>query len=158
MVKLGVDIGGVIIDRVGNSSDTGFQTERYLETPEVPGAIEALGQLTSKFDEIYLVSRCGIETELKTKKWLEHHDFYERTQIQPGNVYFCRERYQKAEVATRLGLSHFIDDRLEVLSYLEDVPHRVLINWRDAEVEKYRESLADVQKVGSWAELLEVLA
>ncbi|HJZ19149.1 MAG TPA: hypothetical protein VJ208_03525 [Candidatus Nanoarchaeia archaeon] len=40
MVKgiLGVDIGGVIIDRVRNDgTDTAFKSKRYLETTAIPG-------------------------------------------------------------------------------------------------------------------------
>lgn len=60
---LGVDIGGVIIDRINNGTDTSFFTENYLQTTAVPGVFDALQQLMNrKFGEnIYLVSKCGKE-------------------------------------------------------------------------------------------------
>lgn len=157
MAKLGVDIGGVIIDRVGRTNDTSFQGRDFIKTPEVPFAAETLKRLVYFFDVIYLVSRCGPETELRTKLWLQHNDFFKKTGIKAEHVFFCRERYQKAEIATKLGLTHFIDDRLEVLGYLINVPNRFLINARDVEVNKHKEFLPDVHRVSSWSELLKEL-
>ena len=45
----------------------------------------------------------------------------------PDNLQFCLERAQKAEICRDLGLTHFIDDRADVLEHLEPVvPHRYL--------------------------------
>jgi hypothetical protein len=46
---LGVDIGGVIVDRVAENSDTSFFGDRPMETPAVEGAFDALAQLVATF-------------------------------------------------------------------------------------------------------------
>ena len=154
MEVLGVDIGGVIIQRTGDvgEDDTSFWGPNYLETPEVEDAITTIAALSrDRFgDAVYLVSKCGEDTEARSREWLSHNQFFERTGVAPANVYFCRKREEKAPICTRLGMTHFVDDRLEVLSYLVDVPHRYLFQPRDQEVAEFSQFLSAVERVDSW--------
>lgn len=152
---LGVDIGGVIIAGSSASADTSFFGPNYLATPAVPGAFAALAELVSqKFgDRVYLVSKCGQRVQGKTLDWLSHHHFYQRTGIFPHHVRFCRERSWKASIAGELGITHFIDDRLEVLGYLEEVANLYLFQPQAKEVQEHRQHLHRVQVVDSWDEV-----
>ncbi|WP_299614949.1 hypothetical protein [Pelagibius sp.] len=159
MESLGVDIGGVVIARVDPRSDTSFFGDNYLETPAVPGAIEALRRLAEeRFGEnLFLVSKCGLKTEQRTREWLSHHLIYARTGLDPERLHFCRQRHEKAPICKALGITHFVDDRLEVLGYLESVPHRYLFNADAAEVAANVQHLPDVTPVDGWAEILREL-
>ena len=42
------------------------------------------------------------------------------------HVHFCNERSEKEAICRELGVTHFIDDHLEVLLYLKSVPYRFL--------------------------------
>jgi hypothetical protein len=152
---LGVDIGGVIIDRVNDNTDTSFFGPNYLKTTPVPGVFEALKALTHQRFEylVYLVSKCGKKTEEKTLEWLDYHNFYERTGIPRFNVHFCRERHEKAPICAKLNITHFVDDRLEVLGYLDTVEHRYLFRPNENEVRKFSQNLDRVTRVESWEEL-----
>lgn len=80
------------------------------------------GQLTSFADLAQRVARGPVE-ELNRS----HHRFFERTGIPPDNLRFCIERSQKAGHCASLGITHFIDDRADVLDHLEGVVlHRYL--------------------------------
>ncbi|KAB1934526.1 hypothetical protein F8271_23075 [Micromonospora sp. ALFpr18c] len=157
MRRLGVDIGGVIIEPADEDADTSFFGAHYLRTPAVDGAFDALAALGPAFDEVHLVSKCGEATEQRTRKWLAHHDFAARTGIPVERVHFCRTRPDKAPIARRLGLTHFVDDKLEVLGYLESVPHRYLFRPRPAQVATYAAVLPRVHRVESWPELTPLL-
>ncbi|MEU8300116.1 hypothetical protein AB0C04_22915 [Micromonospora sp. NPDC048909] len=157
-MRLGVDIGGVIIEPADDDADTSFFGEHYLRTPVVAGAFEALATLAAgPFDEVHLVSKCGEDTERRTREWLVHHDFHTRTGIPVRRVHFCRTRPAKAPIARRLGLTHFVDDKLEVLGYLDSVPHRYLFRPRAAEVARHDVHLPLVHRVESWPELVTAL-
>jgi hypothetical protein len=125
---LGVDVGGVIVDRVAEAEDTSFFGSRPLETPAVAGVFEALALLTADpfAGRVHVVSKAGPAVEARTRAWLAHHCFFDRTGIAPGNVHFVRERADKAPVCTEIGITHFVDDLLEVLVHLTTVPHRYL--------------------------------
>ncbi|MBF9132253.1 hypothetical protein I0C86_25370 [Plantactinospora sp. S1510] len=178
-MRIGVDIGGVIIqqvDRLYPIETTGPGAEQveqadqadqdtslladFRRTPPMPGVFEALATLVSEVfgAHVHLVSKCGERVEQRSRLWLAHHDFYRRTGIAAGNVHFCRTREAKAPIAAALGLTHFVDDRLEVLSYLDTVPHRFLFRPREHEVRSHQRHLAAVHRVGSWPELVTLIA
>ncbi|WBB69751.1 hypothetical protein [Micromonospora sp. WMMD812] len=157
MRRLGVDIGGVIIEPADDDADTSFFGRNYLRTPSVAGVFDALAALAGAFDEVHLVSKCGEATEQRTREWLSHHDFHRLTGIPTSRLHFCRTRPAKAPIARRLGLTHFVDDKLEVLSYLDSVPHRYLFRPRPAEVAAHAAHLPVVHRVESWPELVTAL-
>ena len=159
MERLGVDIGGVLIARMDHRSDTSFFGGNYLDTPAVPGAVEALRRLSEgRFGEnVFLVSKCGARTEQRTRAWLTHNLVYARTGLDPERLHFCRKRPEKAPICEALGITHFVDDRLEVLGYLESVPHRFLFDPEASEVAANLRHLPGVMPVNGWTEILDTL-
>lgn len=151
---LGVDVGGVIIDRVNDGTDTSFFGQNFLQTTAVADAFEVLKRLQSRFDQIVVVSKCGQSTQDRTKLWLAHHDFYSRTGIADSDLYFCRERREKAPICQQLGVTHFIDDRLEVLGYLETVSNLYLFQPIESEVTRHSRFLPRVKRMNSWQDVL----
>ena len=153
---VGIDIGGVVIGKSGERTDTSFFGGNYLTTPAIAGVFEAVGQLVrERFGEhVWLVSKCGPRVERKSREWLAHHRFFERTGVGPDHLRFCRERREKAGICTDLGTTHFVDDRLEVLGYLRDVPHLYLFRPNPAEVKKHRRHLPRVHEVDGWEAVL----
>lgn len=154
--KLGIDIGGVIMDRANDGTDTSFFSANYLQTTEVRGASEAIHRLvTERFGEdVFLISKCGVRVATKTLHWLDHRRFYATTGIKQEHVHFCRERHEKAGICEELGITHFVDDRLEVLSHLTMVGTLYLFQSRLDEVHQFRQHLHRVHQVWSWKEIL----
>jgi hypothetical protein len=131
--RLGVDIGRVVIDgdHHPGGDDTAFftgDTEQMLRTPQVEGALDALARLVRLFGgRVWLVSKCGPRVQDRTWQWLVHHRVHEHTGIPPSHLRFCRRRPDKAVICAELAITHFVDDRLDVLVALAGiVPHRYL--------------------------------
>lgn len=156
---LGIDIGGVVIDRTSDRTDTSFLGNNYLQTAAVDEAFTSVRRLVQRRfgDRVHLVSKCGPTVETKTLQWLRHHRFYAEAGVKLDHVHFCRKRAEKAELCAGLGITHFIDDRLEVLGYLTTVPHRFLFRPTADEIARFAEFLSHVRVVNSWHEVLEVL-
>lgn len=131
-MKLGIDIGRVIIaPDTGDNADTSFiggPLAAALATPPYPGMFDVLPELVQLFGgRAWLVSKCGPAVQEKTRRWLEHHAFYQRSGIPADHVRFCLQRPQKADHCRELGITHFIDDRSDVLQHLTGiVPRRYL--------------------------------
>jgi hypothetical protein len=157
---LGVDIGGVLIDRANDHTDTSFFSGNYLNTTAVPGAFEAISFLNKGVfkNSVFLVSKCGLNTQRKTLEWLKHNGFYDQTGLTPDKVHFCFERAEKEIICKRLGVTHFVDDRLEVLSYLESVPHRYLFQGSKKEIHRFSAHLHMAKQFEDWKSLGEALA
>lgn len=123
--RLGIDIGRVIIGAVGEDgeADTSFlggSEADALATPPEPGSFETIRALVDRLEgRVWLVSKCGPRIQALSRLWLAHRDFHEITGLPPENLRFCKERPQKREIASGLELTHFIDDRLDVLRHLD---------------------------------------
>lgn len=136
---LGIDIGRVIIGPVDDHgrADTSFLSgtvERAMQTPPAPGALDSIAQLARAFGgDVWLVSKCGPGIQAKTRRWLAHWHFWDATGIAPDHLRFCLKRPQKADHCRELAITHFIDDRVDVLEHLRGlVPHLYLFgaDWR----------------------------
>jgi hypothetical protein len=127
---LGIDIGRVIMcpARDDGQPDTSFLTAddaAALETPAAPGMFEVVPRLVEAFGgRVWLVSKAGTRIETLTRRWFVRHDFFARTGLNEDQARFCRRREDKRSHAAELGLTHFIDDRTDVLTHLRGlVPH-----------------------------------
>ncbi len=122
--RIGIDIGRVIVSAADaqGQADTSFLTggmDEALRTPPTPGAFDAIRQLVEATEgAVWLVSKAGPRVQEKTRRWLDHLQFHELTGLPRENVRFCRERKEKAVHCVDLGITHFVDDRLDVLVYL----------------------------------------
>lgn len=124
--RIGIDIGRVIMAPVvGGKADTSFlrgSLEDAMSTPPSPGAFDGVRTLVDLFQgRAWLVSKCGENVQRKTRRWLRHWDFYEETGLNPQNLRFCLKRPEKAIHCRQLKLTHFIDDRPDVLQHLEGI-------------------------------------
>lgn len=157
-MKLGLDIGRVLIspDPADGKNDTSFiggTIEAALATPPYEGMFDVVPQLVERFaGQVWLVSKARTRVQEKTRLWLEHHKFFERTGISPANLRFCLERHEKAIHCRELQLTHFVDDRSDVLDHLDGVvEHRYLFGPQKAGTV----APASVTTVRTWAEALQ---
>ncbi len=153
---LGVDIGGVIIDRANDGEDTSFFGDNYLEAFAVSGVFEALRDLTQhRFDgRVVLISKCGEKIQEKTWNWLDCHRFFSKTGIPRDHVHFCRHRSEKAGICEELDVTHFVDDRLDVLASMSLVSTKYLFSPHPNDLIQFTHFLAQVHIVHSWREII----
>lgn len=121
--RLGIDIGKVIMAPVvGGKADTSFLRggiEQAMQTPPSPGAIFNIRKLVKVFSgRVWLISKAGPNVQHKTLLWLQHQAFYDKTGVSAANVMFCLKRHEKALHCRTIRITHFIDDRIDVLCHL----------------------------------------
>ncbi|TDD76501.1 hypothetical protein E1293_27090 [Actinomadura darangshiensis] len=131
--RLGVDFGRVIHGGLlaPGENDTVFldgSFEQALASRATEGVYDVLPGLIEAFGgRAWIISKCGDRIRKRTLAWLDHHDFYERTGLPKDNVRFCRKREEKARHCAELGITHMIDDRLDVHRAIREiVPYRYL--------------------------------
>lgn len=124
-MKIGIDIGRVIIRPAQTEGDTSFlngSDQDAMRTLPSPGAFEAIAQLFDASDgQVWLVSKCGPRIQQRSRAWLTHWGFTKKTGVTPDRFHFCRERRDKAAIARRLGLDVFIDDRPDIARHLAGI-------------------------------------
>lgn len=130
--RVGIDFGKVIISPIkGGKSDTAFLSGNLscaMQTPPGAGAFAGVRALVDLFaGQAWVVSKAGPSVQQKSTQWMRHWNFHEETGLPFNHLRFCRRRSEKAEHCTQLGITHFIDDRLDVLRHLRGVvPHLYL--------------------------------
>lgn len=158
---LGLDIGGVLIQRSADDDDTSFFGARPLDTPAVEGAFDALARLAAGpfAYRVHLISKAGPSVTERTQAWLAHRDFTAVTGIAPTQVHFVRHRADKAPVCAKLGVTHFVDDRLSVLNLLPDVSRRYLFTGGlgSSGAPVHRDLPAGIDRADTWSDLAEAL-
>lgn len=138
MMKLGLDFGNVL--------------KLKGDTLPMPGAVAAVRRLRLHFgDRIWIISKVDNLREAdKVISFLERN--WEFGISYQDRVKFCFGREEKAPVARELGLTHFVDDRTEVLSYMTTVPHRFALNPAPAQLDAFPPTGMIVKN--NWTELL----
>lgn len=125
-MKLGIDVGRVLIspgdEAKPDTSFIGGSLEDALNTSPYEGMFDVVPALVRRFDgRVWIVSKCGPRIQARTMQWFDHHRFFERTGIDSRNVRFCLERPEKALHCRKIGITHFIDDRADVLQAMTGV-------------------------------------
>lgn len=119
--RIGIDIGGVLT----RDGDPGvYPGSEWTRSWEAPGALEAVRRIACVFGKanVYLVSKArhGGAMYRRMETWL--HDtcrFCAVTGVPKENIVFvpCIDGpFGKGAVSAKLGLSHFVDDKLDVLT------------------------------------------
>ena len=155
--RLGIDVGGVIIDKANDGTDTSFLSDNFLMTTAIDQALKTITLLSrEKFGpkNVFIVSKCGKKVEEKTRTWLKHRGFHAMTGVSEDQLHFCKERSGKAPISASLGITHFVDDKLEVLGYLTGIVDvRFLFRPEEREVLRHSGFLQGVTRVTSWEEI-----
>jgi hypothetical protein len=131
--RLGIDFGRVINEGSAEpgGDDTTFLSggfEEAMRTPAMADSFEVIARLVQQFEgRVWIVSKCGERIQERTRQWLDYHDFWSKTGVSPDNKRFCRKRPDKAIHCKQLQITHFIDDRRDVLGHMQGiVEHRYL--------------------------------
>jgi hypothetical protein len=154
--RIGLDVGGVIIDAIGNdNTDTAFRSDNFMATTAVEGVYEAVRVLTDTFgkENVFIISKCGLVIEDKTRLWLEGTGFYRLTGFDPANLFFCRTRAEKAPIAAELRLTDFVDDHADVLGYMKGIVSRRYLFGPQADQDQ--STTTGLIVVDTWADALD---
>ncbi len=138
MRVLGVDCGDVILN---------------VWSGPIPDAMDSLRAIvqSGRFEKVYIVSKAHPITRIIYLAWLSHLDFWNYTGIARRDLYFCLRHKDKAPICEKLGITHFVDDRFEVLSHLKTVPYRYAL--APTKPHPFKDAIV----VHSWKELLPLL-
>lgn len=124
--RIGLDVGGVLNQ---HNNDVASSKEWWLNREsEAPNAMRSVRRIVEIFgpDNVFVVSKLGSDMQKLTETWLlETMDICGETGLRQENIHFCTQRsgrQGKGAVASRLQLSHFVDDNFECLNSLFSDP------------------------------------
>ncbi len=161
MEALCVDMGNVIIDHLGFGTTEQFVNEgNYCEIPPVKDVLFFLAKLNAERfkNNVYVIYNATGVADSKIDSWLDCNDFCEITKIERNRIIRSKGGRNKTGFCIEKGISHFIDDRLEVLSYLFNVvPNLFLFRGQNREIKKFKFCLSNVKRLENWSDLYTLL-
>lgn len=139
--RFGFDIGRVLID---HDTDMAFYGDDFLTAPAMPGAFTTIRNIIELIEakNTFIISK--VKDPYKSEEWLKHHRFCEKTGFLWENLRFCTEREAKGPIARNEtgdptidlqggALTHFADDRADVLLHMDGLRVRYLFGEQPSE-------------------------
>jgi hypothetical protein len=144
-MRFGLDFGGVIV----RPTDGGPPLDPTAGAELVmPGAFDAITELVSMSGgNAWIVSKASPPTQKATRLWLGKVGFYQRTGLAPSNICFCAKREDKARICSDLTLTHFVDDRKDVLQHMVGIVPN-LIHFGSRTFPTWKEIMAMIRAQG----------
>lgn len=119
--RLGVDFGGVVARKAGAGAGR-LRSGGFIGVDPAPMAFASLRDLSEVFGgRVWVISKAGHGTERWTREWLHSCGFHSATGIPVERLCFVRETADKRFECERIGITHYVDDQLEVLQQLRGV-------------------------------------
>ena len=106
---IGIDFGNTIV----------YNDKSHHLKKAFPHALKVIKKLAARYP-VHIVSRVDARQKIEVKRWMKDNNFFVKTGIPEANVHFCSERHQKGGICFILQITHFIDDRPEVVAHLDD--------------------------------------
>lgn len=133
------EIQGQLYDSTGDA----------LSSPLMEGAYDGLATLREHGIPYFLISR---QKEPKTALHLIERKGLWGEYFTPENTFFVASPEEKNELASMLGITHYIDDEPRVLDVMTAVPHRILFDQRALFVDR-----KEFLHVKNWVEVARLL-
>ena len=152
------ETSSVVMDSIIKNKEhlDAIKREVYDENEEgpvalMPQAIKALRSIGEIFGPIAIISRrSNIRNSSLAKEQIEK---YLESTIEAKQIFFAQTDAEKGEIAQKLGVRVYIDDRIGALSHMASVPHRFLFDPYAHHTEQNT-----YHRVASWDEFTEALA
>jgi len=151
---IGLDIGGVITEPPDNPGrEDAFTGTDHLLVPKVKDSFAVIGELTKRH-RVVIISRAGPTVQRKTDEWLCHHEFFKKTGVRQLDIHYTLTRDEKTRVARKEDVTHFVDDKLEVLGFMMGIiPNLYAFRAPPFHKNKMPYIATQVTHVDSWQEL-----
>lgn len=141
---IGIDFGNTITYNILDST---------TRVP-FPDVVRVVNSLSSRYP-CHIISKVTPQQKKNVLAWMATNNFLTQLGIPLSNVHFCNERHEKNEICVRLGVTHHIDDRPEVVSHLNLNIKAFLFRPIAEDVVKFFPALKlrDVYIVQNWLEI-----
>lgn len=135
----------------GNTIASGPKDVKKTEHPDAIRVIKRL--VDAENTQVCIISKVNAPQRVEVLTWLRENDFYNRTGLTVDDVYFCENRSDKGEICDRLGVTHHIDDRPEVMAYVGRKIVKYLYNPVPEDLVKFYNKIHNATIVANWLEI-----
>lgn len=124
------------------------------ERTTYPDVLRVIKRMVEDPDnKVVIISKVNEEQMARVLQWIDVSGFYNATHLNRADIFFCRERHEKAAIARDLRITHHIDDRPEVMAHMDASIKKYLFNPFPEDVITHFNQLTNTKIVHSWLEL-----
>ncbi len=145
--KIGIDVGWTI---------KGVKSEKNGDKV-APDCLRIISSWVNRKDDVFIISKVNSFQKTDVELWLKKTNFFEITGVPYDNLYFCFERRDKSLFVKALEIGVMIDDRPEVMAYLDYNVIKLLLSPDEKDMKKYKEKLSNTKIVNNWLEIERIL-
>jgi len=142
-MNIGIDLGWTI---------KGVRSDGHSDRI-APDSFRVISELVKRGDNVFIISKVTSEQKFRAEKWLTDVDFFNKTGVNPQNLYFCFDRRDKALFVKALGIQIMIDDRAEVMAHISPLVVKFLINPETTDYDLHSQRLFNCKVVADWLEI-----
>ena len=117
---LAIDLSGCLVKK------SNFTNTLYAHTKPIEDAFETIKLCQDWFDDIYIVVKTASDNVTKMVEWLDKQNFWLFSGVTSLHCVFCISPEAKAEICKLLGVTHMIDDTIDILNKAKTVKYRYL--------------------------------
>lgn len=138
---IGIDLGNTIVrSQHGHGSTQAF-----------PDSLRTIRKMVQAFNKVVIVSRVNPAQEIRARQWIKDSQFEANTGIPIEDVHFCENRSDKGRICKSIGVTHFIDDRPEVMHSMPPGVRKIL--YGPSLEDQRKHSIEGMEIVQSWKEV-----
>jgi len=115
-IRIGIDLRGVLA-KPEPEKNIVCSTKDYAEAMVMENALEVLKNFKTNHGADIFIITCMSKPKMAMAagQWLERNQVFQQLGIAIKNLHICSAREEKAKIAQKLNLTHFVDDRFSVL-------------------------------------------
>jgi hypothetical protein len=123
-----------------------------------PNVFDAIGMLVAERfgHDVYIMFRARPASPNGHHHFLEKEGFFEKTGVRPDHLVCYKTRPETAAQCRRLGITHYISSRIEVLNYAEGARSLIAFNADATEGVPIAEG-KEISRASSWKQVKDLL-
>ena len=144
-VRIGFDLGDTLVH--GDNHHDGSTSVKVF----YPRALDVVRQCVQLCEDVFIISKVNEQQRERALALLESSNFHAITGLKRENVFFCARRDQKGIIAEKLNINAFVDDRPEVMAYMNKEVYRILYSPIPEDVRRWKVGHLPIAQ--SWIEV-----
>ena len=155
-LRISIDVGGVIV-KMGDLNDEPIKKNDIIQNDYLDSSLFFIKMLVKILgsDNVIILSKAGNKHSTIILQSFIDDNFFEKTNVELKNVFFCKEKNHKSTIIEMFDISIHFDDRFSVIQHINKTVLCVLFPIDDGN-DKLPISFngLNIIKVNKWMDLL----
>ena len=120
-LRISIDVGGVIV-KMGDLNDEPIKKDDIIQNDYLDSSLFFIKMLVKILgsDNVIILSKAGNKHSAIILQSFIDDNFFEKTNVELKNVFFCKEKNHKSTIIEMFDISIHFDDRFSVIQHINN--------------------------------------